>query len=117
MVTGFPTTGRIFGRQTDVAHPRPGSFGSHGHRIDFCESTVLNHDPVIVPQSAKNLNRKKVKYCDLTDTQVDIQNRIPRQRVSDRCLTSHVIIFHFSGMTELVVYYESIKRGKEKTYI
>ncbi len=26
---------------TDVAHPRPGSFGSHGHRIDFCESVVL----------------------------------------------------------------------------
>ncbi len=35
-------TGRIFGRRADVAHPRPGSFGSHGHRIDFCESAVLN---------------------------------------------------------------------------
>ncbi len=41
--TGFPATGRIFGRRADVAHPRPGSFGSHGHRIDFCESAVLNH--------------------------------------------------------------------------
>ncbi len=40
--TGFPATARIFGRRADVAHPRPGSFGSHGHRIDFCESAVLN---------------------------------------------------------------------------
>jgi hypothetical protein len=40
LVTGFPDTGRIFGRQADVAHPSPGSFGSHGHRIDFCESAV-----------------------------------------------------------------------------
>ncbi len=58
MVTGFPATGRIFGRQADVAHPKPGSFGSHGHRIDF--------DPVIVPQSAKCLNSKMVKHCALT---------------------------------------------------
>jgi hypothetical protein len=43
LVTGFPATGHIFWRQADVAHPRPGSFGSHGHRIDFCESAVLNH--------------------------------------------------------------------------
>jgi hypothetical protein len=39
----IPATGRILGRRADVAHPRPGSFGSHGHRIDFCESAVLNH--------------------------------------------------------------------------
>jgi hypothetical protein len=30
-----------------IEHPRPGSFGPHGHhslhRIDFCESSVLNH--------------------------------------------------------------------------
>jgi hypothetical protein len=38
----IPATGHIFGRRADVAHPRPGSFGSHGHRIDFCESTVFN---------------------------------------------------------------------------
>ncbi len=43
LVTGFPSTGRIFGSQTDVPYPRPGSFGSHGHRIDFCESAVFNH--------------------------------------------------------------------------
>jgi hypothetical protein len=42
LVTGFPATGRIFGRRADVAHPRPGSFGSHGHRIDFCETTRSN---------------------------------------------------------------------------
>ena len=29
----IPATGRIFGRRADVAHPRPGSFGSHGHRV------------------------------------------------------------------------------------
>jgi hypothetical protein len=43
LVIGFPATGRIFGRQADVAHPRSGSFGSHGHRIDFFESAMLNH--------------------------------------------------------------------------
>jgi hypothetical protein len=43
LVTGFPATGRIFGRRADVVYPRPGSFGSHGHRIDFCESVALNH--------------------------------------------------------------------------
>jgi hypothetical protein len=30
----FPATGRIFGRRADVAHPRPGSFGPHGHQIE-----------------------------------------------------------------------------------
>ncbi len=42
-ILDFPATGRIFGRRADVAHPRPGSFGPHGHRIDLCESAVLNH--------------------------------------------------------------------------
>ncbi len=42
-ILDFPATDRIFGRRADVAHPRPGSFGPHGHRIDFCESTVLDH--------------------------------------------------------------------------
>ena len=42
-ILDFPATGRIFGRRADVAHPRPGSFGPHGHRIDFCESAMLNH--------------------------------------------------------------------------
>ena len=37
----FPTTGRIFGRRADVTHPRPGSFGAHGHQIDFCESAAF----------------------------------------------------------------------------
>jgi hypothetical protein len=43
MDTGFTDTGRIFGRRADVANPRAGPFGLHGHRIDFCESAVLNH--------------------------------------------------------------------------
>jgi hypothetical protein len=37
----FPATGRIFGRRADVAHPRPGSFGAHGHQIDFCERAAF----------------------------------------------------------------------------
>ena len=37
----FPATGRIFGRRADVAHPRPGSFGPHGRRIDFCEDAAF----------------------------------------------------------------------------
>ena len=42
-ILDFPVTDRIFGRRADVAHPRPGSFGPHGHRIDFCESAVFDH--------------------------------------------------------------------------
>jgi hypothetical protein len=34
-------TGRIFGRRTDVAHPRPGSFGSPRSPNDFCEIQLL----------------------------------------------------------------------------
>jgi hypothetical protein len=37
----FPGTGRILGRRVDVAHLRPGTFGPHGHRIDFCESAAF----------------------------------------------------------------------------
>ncbi len=37
-ILDFPATGRIFGRRADVTHPRPGSFGPHGHRIDFGEN-------------------------------------------------------------------------------
>jgi hypothetical protein len=80
MKLDFPVTGRIFGRRADVVHPRSGSFGPHGHRIDFCESVVLNHFAIkafftlrnnnwiqlIVPQSVKCFN-KMVKYCALTD--------------------------------------------------
>jgi hypothetical protein len=36
----------IFGRRADVTHPRSGSFGPHGHRIDFCESAVFDHFPI-----------------------------------------------------------------------
>jgi hypothetical protein len=64
--------------------PRSGSFGPHGHRIDFCENTVFYHfatkafcalrninwihlaehqlHPVDVPQSAKCFYSKMVKY-------------------------------------------------------
>jgi hypothetical protein len=44
----FAVTGRIFGRRADVAHPRPGSFGSprSPNRIDFCENAVLNHSDI-----------------------------------------------------------------------
>ncbi len=42
-ILDFPATGHIFGRREDVPHPSPGSFGPHGHRIDFCETTVVNH--------------------------------------------------------------------------
>ena len=45
-ILDFPSTDRIFGRRVDVPHPRSGSFGPHGHRIDFCEGTVFNHFPI-----------------------------------------------------------------------
>ena len=38
----FLVTDRIFGRRADVVYPRSGSFGPHGHRIDFCQSAVLD---------------------------------------------------------------------------
>jgi hypothetical protein len=43
--------------QCCVVHPRSGSFGPHGHRIDFCESS----DPVASPQSEKCFCSKMVK--------------------------------------------------------
>jgi hypothetical protein len=52
----IPATGRIFGRRADVAHPRPGSFGSHGHRIDFCESTVLTNFAIKAFCTSRNHN-------------------------------------------------------------
>jgi hypothetical protein len=50
----FPTTGRIFGRRADV-DPRSGSFGSHGHRIDFFESAPFY----------QLCNKKNLRFVDM----------------------------------------------------
>ncbi len=61
----YPATGRIFGRRPDVAHPRPESFGPHGHRIDFCESVVIYHCEIKAFSTLRNTRaraEKKIQF-------------------------------------------------------
>ncbi len=84
-------------------HPRPGSFGSHGHRID----------PVIVPLSAKCLNSKMVKHCALTKINsviVPQSAKCLKRKMVKHCALTHVGIFgHFTHPYKFF----SIVRNKE----
>ncbi len=66
-ILDLPSTDHIFGRRADVPHPRPGSFGPHGHRIDFCERVVLNHFVIKVFCTSGNNNWIQLLFRELED--------------------------------------------------